>query len=296
MITAGRAVAAADSRTAPAREGEFTGQGGVRLYWRAWLPEGDVQTVLIVAHGYGEHGGRYGSVVDFLVPRGVAIYALDHRGHGRSGGPRGHVGRFGELVADLHAFRVRVEHEEAAKPLFLLGHSLGGLIVARYLLTHASGLAGAALSSPALRLVERPPRRRRWLAKALSFAAPRTSWETDLRPELLSRDPAVGRAYAADPLVHRRASARFFVELERAMRDLDERAAEIRLPMLVLQAGDDRLVEPRAAEEFARKVGSPATEVHVYPGLFHEIFNETEKETPLADLGRWLEARLESEG
>ena len=124
------------------REGQFAGQGGVRLFWQAWLPDGDVHAVVIVAHGYAEHGGRYGNLIERLVPRGFAVYALDQRGHGRSEGPRGHVGRFAEFVADLHALRVRVEDEQRGKPLFLLGHSMGGLIVVRYLLSHASGISG----------------------------------------------------------------------------------------------------------------------------------------------------------
>lgn len=286
------ATAAVEATVTPAKEGEFTGQGGLRLYWRAWLPDGDVRAVLIVTHGYGEHGGRYGSLVEFLLSRGLAIYALDQRGHGRSEGPRGHAGRFSEFVDDLHAFRVRVEQGEPGTPLFMLGHSLGGLIVARYLLKHSSGLAGAVLSSPALRLAERPPRRLRWFARALSTVAPRTSVQTDVRPEFLSHDPAIGRAYATDPLVHRRATARFFTEFQLAMRDVEDRAPEIRLPILVLQAGDDRLVDVRATEEFAGKAGSTAKEVHVYPGLFHEIFNEIDKESVFADVERWLEARL----
>ncbi|MBI2964528.1 MAG: lysophospholipase [Deltaproteobacteria bacterium] len=274
------------------REGQFAGHGGLRLYWQAWLPEAETRAALLVAHGYGEHGGRYGNLVERFVPRGFAVYALDHRGHGRSEGPRGHVGRFTELVADLHALRVRVEEMERGRPLFLLGHSLGGLIAVGYLLTHASGLAGAVLSSPALALAERPPRPLRWLARGLSIVAPRTSLRGNVRPELLSRDSAVGAAYVTDPLVHRRATARFFTEFERAARDAEERAPEIRLPVLVLQAGDDRLVQAAAAERFAARLGSEVKELRVYSGLFHEIFNETERERVFADLERWMEARL----
>jgi acylglycerol lipase len=274
------------------RDGHFAGHGGTRLYWQAWLPDGAVRAVLLVAHGYGEHGGRYGNLVDRLVPRGYALYALDHRGHGRSDGPRGHVGRFAELVADLHALRVRVEAEQRGRPLFLVGHSLGGLIVVRYLLAHPSGLAGAVLSSPALGLADEPPRFLQWLARVLSRIAPRTSFQGNVKPEYLSRDQAVGRAYASDPLVHRRATARFFVEFKWAMRNAAERAPEIRVPILVLQAGDDRLVDPRATEDFAVRIASESKDVRVYPGLFHEIFNETEKDRVLDDLERWLEDRL----
>jgi acylglycerol lipase len=278
------------------KEGDFAGHGGLRLYWQAWLPEGEVRAVILVAHGYGEHGGRYGNLVEEVVPRGFALYALDHRGHGRSEGPRGHVGRFAEFVSDLHALRVRVEEEQRRKPLFLLGHSMGGLIAVRYLLSHASGVAGTVLSSPALGIANEPSRALQWIARILSWIAPRTSFQGNVVPEFLSRDPSVGSAYAADPLVHRRATARFFTEFKWAMRNAHERAAEIVLPILVLQAGDDRLVDARATESFAHKLGSAMNAFQLYTGFFHELFNETERERVFADLECWLEARLAAMG
>jgi acylglycerol lipase len=274
------------------REGQFAGQGGLRLYWHAWLPEGDVHATIIVAHGYGEHGGRYGNLVERLVPLGFAVYALDHRGHGRSEGPRGHVGRFAEFIADLHAFRVRVEEEQRGKPLFMLGHSMGGLITTHYLLVHSSGVAAGVLSSPAIGLAKEPPRLLRWLGRVLSWIAPRASFQTDVDPTVLSHDPSIGLAYSADPLVHRRASARFFTELKGAMRSAQERAGEIHVPVVVLQAGDDRLVDAAATEAFFAAVGSEQKEIHLYDGFFHEVFNETEKNRVFLDLERWLEARV----
>lgn len=275
-------------------DGEFTGQGGLRLYRQVWLPDDEPKAAVVLAHGYGEHSGRYGNLVERLVPHGYAVHALDHRGHGRSEGPRGHVGRFAELVADLHALRVRVEEAHRGKPVFVLGHSLGGLITVRYLLGHSAGLAGAVLSSPALALAEEPSRFLQGLGRMLSAIAPRTSFQGNVRPELLSRDPEVGRRYAADPLVHRRASARFFQELTWAMRNADERAPEIMLPILILQAGSDGLVRAEATRRFAERVGSTLKEVHVYPELFHEIFNELEPDRGrvLDDLERWLDARV----
>ncbi len=272
----------------------FAGHGGLRLYWQAWIPEGEIRAVLLLAHGYGEHGGRYETLVEHFVPRGFAVYALDHRGHGRSEGVRGHCGRFAEFVADLHAFRVRVEEEQRDRPLFLVGHSMGGLIAIRYLLAHDQGFAGAVLSSPTLGLSEEPSRWLQFLGRILSWIAPRTSFRGNVQPEFLSHDPAVGRAYSGDPLVHGRATARFFTEFKWAIGNADERAAEIRLPILILQAGDDRLVDPRAVGEFAGKVGSEGKEFHLYPELYHELFNETEKEKVFADVGQWLEKRIGS--
>ncbi len=272
----------------------FAGHGGLRLYWQAWIPEGEIRAVLLLAHGYGEHGGRYQTLADHFVPRGFAIYALDHRGHGRSEGVRGHCGRFAEFVADLHAFRVRVEEEQREKPLILVGHSMGGLIAIRYLLAHDQGLSGAVLSSPTLGLGDEPSRWLQFLGRILSWIAPRTSFRGNVEPEFLSHDPAVGRAYSGDPLVHGRATARFFSEFKWAMRNANERAAEIRLPLLILQAGDDRLVDPRAVGEFAGRVGKEGKKFHLYPELYHELFNEIEKEKVFADMGQWLEKRIGS--
>jgi alpha-beta hydrolase superfamily lysophospholipase len=274
------------------REGQFAGQGALRLYWQGWLPDGDARAGVILAHGYAEHGGRYGQLVDRVVALGFAVYALDHRGHGRSEGPRGHVDRFAEYVADLHALRVRVEEEHREKPLLLLGHGLGGLIATHYLLAHSSGLAGAVLSSPAFGWATEPPRLLRWLGRVLSWIAPRTSFRSDVDPMLLSHDPSVGAAYASDSLVHRRVTARLFTELNVAMRVALERAGEIRVPILVLQAGDDRLVDAAAAERFAGAVGSTVKEFQLYAGFFHELFDEIEKDRVFADLDRWLEERV----
>ena len=173
---------------------------------------------------------------------------------------------------------------------------MGGLIAIRYLLSHASGVAGAVLSSPALGILNEPPRALRWVARILSWIAPRTSFQSNVEPEYLSRDPAVGRAYADDPLVHRRASVRFFTEFKWAIRNAHERAAEIVLPILVLQAGDDRLVDARATESFVQQLGSERKELQLYAGFFHEIFNEPEKNRVFADLERWLEARVAAVG
>lgn len=274
------------------KEGNFAGQGGLRLYWQAWSPDESARAVLLVAHGYGEHSGRYGNLVDFFVPRGFAVYAVDHRGHGRSEGQRGHVKRFDELIADLHAFRVRVEEDQRENPIVLVGHSLGGLIAVHYALAHGQGLAGVVLSSPALGLIGGPSRPLVWLGRVLSLFAPRVSFRGNVAPELLSHDASVGQAYAADSLVHRSVSARFVTELSRAIRLAHERAAEMRVPLLVLQAGDDRLVDPHAVEDFAGKAGSEVKNLQLYSGFYHEIFNETEKERVFADLAQWIEMRI----
>jgi alpha-beta hydrolase superfamily lysophospholipase len=274
------------------KEGEFTGEGGLRIHWRAWLPETDVRGVLLVAHGYGEHSGRYAALGERFAERGFGVWALDHRGHGRSKGRRGHVNRFAEYVSDLHALRVRVAEEAKDRPIFLVGHSMGGLVAIHYELAHGAGLRGVCLSSPALGIVAEPSRVLRGVAHVLSVIVPRASFQGTVDPALLSHDLAVGATYAADPLVHRRATARFYLELKRAIAEAHARAAELDVPMLILQAGDDRLTDAAATARFGAMLRPDLARSIVYPGFFHEVFNELEKERVFLDLERWLDERL----
>ena len=272
-------------------EGQFTGRGGVRISWKIWLPDDRPRAVLLIAHGYGEHVGRYGNVVDAVVQRGYAVCAADHRGHGRSQGPRGHVGSFSEYISDLHSFRVRIGEKFRDAPVFLLGHSLGGLISVLYTLEHSATVDGLILSSPALGLASPPGALLRASAQLISTVAPTVSFSTSVVSTHLSHDSAVAKAYSVDPLVHSRASARFFSSFEAAIREAHERAAEIQLPLLVLQAGDDRLVRADETARFFAATSSRDCEMLRYEGFYHEIFNETDRDRVLSDLVRWLDAR-----
>ena len=277
------------------RNGDFTGQGGTRIHWQSWLPEGEPRAFIVLAHGYGEHGGRYAHVGEHFAARGIAVTALDHRGHGRSRGQRGHVNRFAEYGNDLHALRIRVADEAKGRPIVLFGHSMGGLVAIHYALSHGAGLAGLAVSAPALGIVAEPSSFLRAIARILAVLAPRATFRGTVDPAVLSHDLSVGPAYVADPLVHRRATARFYVEFKRAMLEALERAGEIDLPTLVMIAGDDRLSDPAAARAFAAALRPEIAEVIDYAGFFHEILNEVEKERVLEDLGRWIESRIVAE-
>lgn len=278
------------------KEGDFTGEGGLRIHWRAWLPEAEMRSALLLAHGYAEHSGRYEALGKRFAERGFGVWALDHRGHGRSKGQRGHVNRFAEYVSDLHALRVRVAEEAKDRPIFLVGHSMGGLVAIHYALRHGAGLRGVCISSPALGIVAEPPRLLRAIARILSVVVPRASFQGTVDPALLSHDLAVGPAYAADPLVHRRATARFYLELKRAIAEAHARAGELDVPMLILLAGDDRLTDPTAAAGFVAALRPELARTIVYPGFFHEVFNEIERERVFADLDRWLDERLAADG
>lgn len=278
-------------RTMLRREGEFTGERGVRIWYQSWRPEAP-KAILVVAHGLGEHSGRYGNLVNYLVPRGYAVYALDHRGHGRSGGPRGYIDRFGDFVADVERLAGVARLELPGLPLFVLGHSMGGPIALRYAREYPQGLQGVIASSPLLRAKLPVSAGKLFLAGLMSRLQPRYSQHSGLPASALSHDPQVAAAYAADPLVHDLVSARLYTEMMAAGRSVLAWAPEMRVPCLLLVSGADALVDPEASKEFFTNLGCEDKALYVYEGFFHEVFNEIERERPLSDLAAWLDAHL----
>ncbi|MGE3286285.1 MAG: lysophospholipase [Pseudonocardia sp.] len=270
-------------------DGSLQGVGGVELFWQGWLPEGSPTAILLVAHGLGEHSGRYRTVVDALLPDGWAVYGLDHRGHGRSGGMRAHVEDYDHWLADFDTFRRAVVARHPGLPVFLLGHSMGGQIALAYALEHQDELAGLVLSAPALANTS-VPRPLQQALKAVARVAP------TLRPKVLdldkiSKDPEIVAGYHADPYVfHGNATLGLTAALVRRFDDLPERARELRLPVLILHGTDDVLTDPAGSRRLEQTCGSPDRTVRYYDGLWHEIFHEPEREGPLGDLREWLAA------
>lgn len=273
-------------------EGSFDGPRGLTIAYQGWRPEAEAKAVLIIVHGLAEHSGRYRNVVDHLVPRGYAVYGFDLPGHGTSTGTRVYVERFDDFDDTLTAFRrlVRDRHPEA--PLFLLGHSMGGLIAAHHLLDQQQGLQGVVLSGPAVGIEHGSPPLTALLARIASRLAPRAG-VYGVDPGGISKDPAVVEAYVNDPLVHRgKASARLVAEMLRASKRVSDAAAAIRLPLVAVHGADDRLVEADRTRRLFERLGSDDKTLHVYDGLHHEVFNEPERGRVLADVERWLEARV----
>jgi alpha-beta hydrolase superfamily lysophospholipase len=272
-------------------QGTLSGSGGVEIFWRAWLPD-QVRAVCIICHGLGEHSGRYAAVAADLAGKGLASYALDHRGHGRSGGKRGHLLTFSEYLDDLAAFRKMVEGRAAGKPVFLLGHSMGGLIAARYAEQSGAGLRGLVLSSAALRVDVDAPAIKLAAGRFFSKYLPGLSMGNGLDPQMISHDKKVVDAYIADPLVHDRVSARWFTEFTSAIEAVQEQAAKIAIPVLVMQSGDDKLVAPRGAKEFFDRLTVSDKKLEVWDGFYHEMFNEVERSKPVALMLAWIEEHL----
>ncbi len=272
--------------------GRFQGVRGTDIYYQAWLPDEDPMAVVVVVHGLGEHSGRYMNVVNHLVPLGYAIYGLDHLGHGQSEGQREVIDRFTDYTATLEDFCALVEDWQPGKPLFLLGHSMGGLIATYYLLDHQADFRGAIISAPAVMVGDGVSQTTILMGKLLSTVAP-TMGVLALDANDISRDPAVVAAYVNDPLVyHGKTPARLAAEMLKTMGIVSARMEEIRLPFVVLQGSADKLVNPAGAQMLYDQAGSADKTLNIYEGLYHEVLNEPEHDRVLSDVADWLAARV----
>jgi alpha-beta hydrolase superfamily lysophospholipase len=272
-------------------EGRFGGEGGLEIYWQAWLPQGEPRAVIVLAHGASEHSGRYAWTGEQLTERGYALYALDHRGHGRSAGDRAVIDRMGNVVEDLHTLVERAHNAYPGRPVVLLGHSMGGAVALAYTMEHEDALDALVLSAPLAALEAASPVQR-IVGRALSVVAPSLG-VVAIDSTAVSRDPEVVADYDADPLnYHGKLPARTVAELSRAIDGFPEGVTRFRLPMLVMHGTADRLVPIAASEMVVERAGSEDKTFKRYDGLFHEILNEPERQQVLDDIADWLDARF----
>ena len=267
---------------------------GNRLYWQHWAGGDDPQALLLFVHGLAEHSGRYQHVMQYFADRDFDCWALDYRGHGQSPGLRVHVDRFDEYSTDLAAVHELVQNAKPQLPLYLVGHSQGGLIVLRYALANPNGLAGIVVSSPFLGLHPdaAPPAALKLVANITSTFAPKLMFSKVAEPSFLSRDPQVDEAYIADPLVSDTVSARWFISIIRAHADTQASAAKLTVPALVMQSGEDRLADPAATRRWAHNAPDDLVEYVEWEGFYHEMFNEPEKEQVFERVEQWLNQQL----
>jgi alpha-beta hydrolase superfamily lysophospholipase len=245
----------------------------------------------VLVHGYAEHSGRYEQMGAWLAARGCAVHAYDHQGHGRSDGPRGHARRFGDLLDDLEVFLGQVRSEQAGLPTYVVGHSMGGLIVAAFVRERQPQLAGAVTSGAALRIAEVPSPAQLLALRLLRHVLPRLPMPRPIDPEGLSRDPEVGRAYLADPLVFQRMTLSLGAELFDAAGRTLAGGADVQTPLLLLHGEADPLCDAAGSRAFYEQLTTPGSDLRIYPELRHEIFNEPEQERVFADLLDWLRKR-----
>lgn len=284
---------------------------GRSAYWQAWLPQDPARAVVVVVHGIHEHSARYTHVGERLAAAGFAVYAADHRGHGRSGGRRANIERMALVLDDLRSFVRFAAARHPGLPVFMVGHSLGGLIALHCAIdlraidlraidsgTAGQGttLDGLVVSGPAVTTTAGSVLARR-MAGVLSALVPNLGVAALDADEKISRDPDVIRAYREDPLVYRgRIKARTGAEVLAAMQRLPARLPLLSIPLLILHGTDDQICPVADSTMLHEAVSSPDKTLRRYPGLYHEVFNEPEREAILTDLIRWLNDHLPTTG
>jgi alpha-beta hydrolase superfamily lysophospholipase len=265
----------------------LTSRDGARLFWRAW-PQESPKLAVAIAHGLGDHSGRYERLARALNRRNFSCYAVDLRGSGQSPGRRGHVSRWQRWVDDYATFYEMVREEVPGLEVVPLGHSFGGVVVASALIRGAVAPERFVLCNPAFRPALHAPAWKLKLGRIASRMAPALSMSNEVDAALISRDSEQVVAYQGDPLVHDRISSRTFTEWMAASQESLERAGEITVPSLLILSDGDRIIDPSGGREFAERVGGRGT-VRAYRGRYHEPFNDLGAEEVFADLAGWLD-------
>lgn len=257
------------------------------------LPANSARGGIVILHGLGEHSGRYRQLAQRLNDAGWSVRCYDHRGHGRSQGARGDVPNGTPLLLDAQIVVDDFSARTGLRP-FLLGHSMGGLFAAHFALAGRASLRGLILSSPALAI--RISSLELKLLKVMRVIAPRLGLPNGLQEQYLSHDPNVVAAYRADPLVHNKISARLLGSMLASIAFCEQHAASLAVPALLLVSGDDRLVDAEGSKRFYARLPPGRGQLNVYETLYHEIFNETGSDRPVADLCAWLDAQTAFQG
>lgn len=274
------------------QEGWFNATPQIKLYERRCVPEATPQANLVIIHGYGDHSSRYEWVMQELRQRQIASYAYDQRGHGHSPGKRGYVGRFEDFLDDLDVFLEHLRSELGSAPIFIMGHSMGGMVLARYAQTRSIQARGLVFSSPFLAFSDDVPAFLVALGPMIAKVAP---WLPIGKVENsgLSRDPAVIEAADNDPLCyHGRVAAHTASEFHRMIQTIGQECSKVNLPMLVLHGGADHIVSPSGSETLHQEASASDKTLRMYPDGYHELFNDLDKEQFLEEIVTWMKARL----
>ena len=276
------------TETIAPKEENFESTRGLRIFYRSWRPAGTPRAVLAICHGLNAHSGQYRWAAEQLVGRGLAVYALDLRGRGKSDGERYFVERVEDWTDDLGGLIRIAKQREPGLPLFLLGHSAGGVISCIYTLENQSELAGFICEDFAFRVYA--PDFALAVLKGLSHIAPHAH-VLRLKNEDFSRDPEVVRAMNADPLLKNEVQPTQVVAV-RADERIERDFARFTLPLLILHGTADKVTRPDGSQVFYDKAGSSDKTLKLYEGHYHDLLNDMGREEVMADIVGWIEARL----
>lgn len=264
---------------------------GLDIFGQYWAPDGAPKAVICIVHGMGEHSTRYAHVANFFVSKDIAVIAYDHRGHGKSGGKRGHTPSYDLLLDGVDDLMKEANNIFPGVPQFLYGHSMGGNVLANYALRRKPNVKGVILSSPYLRLAFDPPKFKVALGKFAAGILPGLVQPTGLDASGISQDQAVVDAYVNDPLVHDKISAGFFINVHEAGEWAMQHASGLSIPTLIFHGTGDRITSHKASEEFARSANGSTT-LKLWEGLYHETHNEAEQQQVFEHIYGWLQQHL----
>jgi len=276
--------------------GNFSASDGTSLHEKVWNASGAAVGSVVLLHGYGEHIGRYEHVAAALNAGGFHVRGMDLRGHGQSGGVRGYCDHFGQYLDDAQLLIARAREQARELPLFLVGHSFGALIGAKYCIERPDGLAGVMLSSPYFALKLKVPKAKIIAGKIMSKLYGKLALPSGLAGKDVSRDPEIAAAYDRDPLNNKNATARWFTESSDAQDFVLANARRLTLPLLLMAGGADALADPARAEQVFAQVGATDKTLEVLPGQFHEIFNELadDRKKTLQRVVTWLKQHADA--
>jgi alpha-beta hydrolase superfamily lysophospholipase len=272
---------------------KFIAGGAGKLFYRAVVPAGPAWARVGLLHGYGDHCSRYLHFFRWLAERGVACHAIDFRGHGRSEGKRGFVKRWDEFLDDADAMMEEAGMKKSGgPPIFMLGHSHGALVLAMAVIRGLSGVRGTIFSCPYFKSGVAVPWYKMMLGRFANHCLPSIPIRSGLQPEWLCRDPQLIEDSRNDPMGHHVATPRWFWTMRSAQREVMERAAEYRLPMLMLVGKSDCIAVPEVAEKFFERAGSGDKKILVYPQMLHEVLREVEREVVFGEVLGWMRGRI----
>ncbi len=263
---------------------------GINIFSQVWRPDDQPKGAVALIHGLGEHSGRYTHVAKFFTQAGYALSTMDLRGHGLSGGSRGHFPSFQIVMADIQQLLDETQKTFPTTPLFLYGHSLGGALVLYFGLTQKSSIKGIIATAPGLATGSPVPKVKLMAGKMLSSIVPQFAMNNGLDFDSLSHDPEVKKVYLNDPLVHPLISARLGIQLLSAGEWIRSHKGQFPYPLLLMQGGDDRIVNAAANREFTQGLTGDVT-FKWWPGLSHELHNEYDKDEVMAVMIDWLNKR-----
>jgi alpha-beta hydrolase superfamily lysophospholipase len=272
-------------------EGQFTGQAGLAMYYQRWSAENPCKAVLGLIHGLGSHSGWFASLAPGLVAQGYRVYGCDLRGHGRSAGQRGYINQWEEFREDLAAFHQFIQTENPTQPIFMLGHSLGGVIALDYVLHYPNALSGLITMAPAIGPVGISPVKLA-IGQVLSQVWPRFTLNSGITHDSGSHDAAIVAAYNTDPLRHSKGTARLVTEYLETTRFIHGHLQQLTLPILILHGSSDEVALPESSRYFFKQLRSEDKEYREYAGGYHDLHNDDCAPTVNRDIINWLERQI----